>query len=35
MKYFLMSTRFDKQSPSDFGLEYINGKFVSLNDGSE
>ena len=29
MKYFLMSMRFNKQSPSDFGLEYVNGKFVS------
>ena len=35
MKYFLMSIRFNKQSPSDFGLEYDNGKFVSLKDGSE
>lgn len=35
MKYFLMSTRFNKQSPSDFGLKYENGKFVSLSDGSE
>ncbi len=35
MKYFLMSNRFNKQSPSDFGLEYVNGKFVSLKDGSE
>lgn len=30
-----MSKRFNKQSPSDFGLEYVNGKFVSLKDGSE
>lgn len=35
MKYFLMSMRFNKQSPSDFGLEYVNGKFFSLKDGSE
>ncbi len=35
MKYFLMSTRFNKQSPSDFGLKYVDGKFISLKDGSE
>ena len=35
MKYFLMSTRFNKQNPSDFGLEYVDGKFVLLKDGSE
>lgn len=35
MKYFLMSMRFNKQHPSDFGLEYVNGKFISLKDGSE
>ena len=35
MKYFLMSMRFNKQSLSDFGLKYVNGKFISLKDGSE
>ena len=35
MKYFLMSMKFNKQSPSDFGLEIVNGKFVSSKDGSE
>ena len=35
MKYFLMSMRFNKQSPSDFGLEYVGGKFISLKDSSE
>ena len=35
MKYFLMSMRFNKQSPSDFGLKYDNGKYISLKDGSE
>lgn len=35
MKYFLMSMRFNKQNPSDFGLKYVNGKFISLKDGSE
>lgn len=24
MKKFMMSTRFNKQTPSDFNLEYIN-----------
>lgn len=35
MKYFIMSRKFDKQSPSSFELEYSNGKFISLKDGSE
>lgn len=35
MKKFMMSTRFNKQTPSDFNLEYINGKYISLIDGSE
>lgn len=35
MKYFLMSMRFNKQSPSDFGLKYFDGKFISMKDGSE
>lgn len=35
MKKFLMSTRFNKQKPSDFGLEYVEGKFILLKDGSE
>lgn len=30
-----MSTRFNKQKPSDFGLEYVEGKFILLKDGSE
>ena len=35
MKHFLMSTRFNKQKPSDFGLEYVDGKYVSVKDGTE
>lgn len=35
MKKFMMSTRFNKQTPSDFNLEYINGKYISLIDGSK
>ena len=31
----MMSTRFNKQTPSDFNLEYINGKYISLINGSE
>lgn len=34
MKYFLMSCRFDKQSPNDFGLKYENGIFYSKKDNS-
>ena len=34
MKYFLMSCRFNKQSPNDFGLKYENGVFYSKKDNS-
>lgn len=35
MKYFKMSTRFNKQKPEDFEMEYIYKKFISSEDGSE
>ncbi|MBP3576092.1 MAG: hypothetical protein J6J55_06300 [Paludibacteraceae bacterium] len=35
MKHFLMSFRFNKQSPQDFGLIYQNGKFYNEKDGAE
>lgn len=35
MNYFLMSTRFNKSSPSDFGLEYIDGKYKRKEDETE
>ena len=35
MKYFLMSTRFNKQSPQDFGLMSVNGKFIRADDRTE
>ena len=35
MLYFLMSTKFNKQSPSDFGLTFVEGKFILPKDGSE
>ena len=35
MNHFLMSCRFNKQSPQDFGLLHKNGKFFRENDGTE
>ena len=35
MKYFVMSTMFNKQTPSEFGMKYVEGHFVSLQDNSE
>lgn len=35
MKKFLMSTRFNKQTPQDFGMTYTDGKFIRIDDGSE
>jgi hypothetical protein len=35
MTNFLMSIRFNKQSPQDFGLVYVNGKFVRESDQTE
>lgn len=35
MKRFLMSTRFDKQTPADFGLEFVDGRYIRSSDGSE
>ena len=34
MTNFLMSVRFNKQSPQDFGLVYVNGRFLRENDGT-
>lgn len=35
MRYFLMSTMFNKKSPGDFGLRDIEGKYIRISDGSE
>lgn len=35
MNYFLISNFFDKTSPSDFGLEYIDGKYIRKDDNTE
>jgi len=35
MKNFIMSFRYNKQSDSDFGMEYKDGKYISEKDGSE
>lgn len=35
MDYFLMSFRFNKQHPQDFGLIYKDGKFIRENDDTE
>lgn len=35
MNNFLMSIRFNKQSPQDFGLTCKNGRFILDKDGSE
>lgn len=35
MQYFLMSTHFNKKSPSDFGLKCIDGKYIREEDGTE
>ena len=35
MNHFLMSFRFNKQSPKDFGLIYQNGRFIREEDDSE
>lgn len=35
MKKFLMSKKFNKQSLEDFGMEYINGKYIYIQDESE
>jgi len=35
MHHFLMSFRFNKQRPQDFGLIYKDGKFIRENDDTE
>lgn len=35
MKYFMMSVRYNKQTPADFGLKLIDGKFIHTKDGTE
>ncbi len=35
MKYFLMSVKFNKQTPKDFGLEYKDGRYICTKDGTE
>lgn len=35
MKYFMMSKRFNKTSYEDFGLSFINGKYIKNSDNSE
>lgn len=35
MQNFMMSFKFNKQKPQDFGLKCVNGKFVNMQDGTE
>ena len=35
MKNFMMSTRFNRESPRDFGLEYRDGKYIHMLDETE
>lgn len=35
MDNFLMSMRFNKQSPDDFGLAFKDGKFIRITDNTE